>query len=70
MKKIANNPPKSIAGVKVREVNKLDGFKFILENNDWLMFRPSGTEPMVRCYIESRSKKGFATLKSQAKKMI
>jgi alpha-D-glucose phosphate-specific phosphoglucomutase len=70
MEKIANNPPKSIAGVKVKEVNKLDGFKFILENNDWLMFRPSGTEPMVRCYIESRSKKGFNTLKAQAKKMI
>lgn len=70
MEKIAKNPPKSIAGVKVKEVNALDGFKFILENNDWLMFRPSGTEPMVRCYIESRTKKGFSALKSQAKRMI
>jgi len=51
-------------------VKTLDGLKFILENNDWLMFRPSGTEPMVRCYIESRTKKGFNALKAQAKQMI
>jgi alpha-D-glucose phosphate-specific phosphoglucomutase len=70
MEKISKKPPKSIAGIKVQEVKTLDGFKFILENDDWLMFRPSGTEPMVRCYIESRSKKGFNALKSQAKKMI
>lgn len=70
MNKISKNPPKSIAGVKVREVKTLDGLKFILENNDWLMFRPSGTEPMVRCYIESRTKKGFNVLKAQAKQMI
>jgi phosphomannomutase len=30
-----------------------DGYKFLLENNSWIMIRPSGTEPVVRCYVET-----------------
>jgi alpha-D-glucose phosphate-specific phosphoglucomutase len=70
MDKIKKSPPKTISGKSIKNINKLDGYKFILENDDWLMFRPSGTEPMVRCYIESRTKKGFKALKNQAQKMI
>lgn len=31
----------------------LDGFKYYLDNNTWIMIRPSGTEPVLRVYCEA-----------------
>jgi phosphomannomutase len=47
----------SVLGKKVVEVKDFDGVKLICENEDWLMFRPSGTEPLVRIYSEAKSLK-------------
>ena len=47
----------SVLGKKVIEVKDFDGVKLICENEDWLMFRPSGTEPLVRIYSEAKSSK-------------
>lgn len=51
--KVKNNPPESLAGQSVREVKTLDGCKLLLEDGSWFLFRPSGTEPLVRCYGEA-----------------
>lgn len=48
--------PDSLCGKKVERVNTLDGIKLIAKDC-WLMFRKSGTEPIVRVYAESKSKK-------------
>jgi alpha-D-glucose phosphate-specific phosphoglucomutase len=48
---------KFVLGKKVVEVKDFDGVKLICENEDWLMFRPSGTEPLVRIYSEAKSLK-------------
>ncbi|MBN1790747.1 MAG: hypothetical protein JW830_09640 [Bacteroidales bacterium] len=32
-----------------------DGFKFFFNENDWLMIRSSGTEPVIRLYAEAES---------------
>jgi len=37
---------------KVQRVDTLDGFKFILSDDQWVMIRPSGTEPVLRTYAE------------------
>lgn len=42
----------------VSEVIAVDGTKLIFDDGSWLMIRPSGTEPKVRFYIESRSEEG------------
>ena len=39
---------------RVREVNTEDGYKFTLDDGTWIMMRPSGTEPKVRTYAETR----------------
>ena len=44
----------TVDGKKVRETETLDGFKFRVEGG-WLMFRPSGTEPVLRIYSEAES---------------
>ena len=31
----------------------MDGYKFVLPGQQWVAFRASGTEPLIRCYIEA-----------------
>lgn len=52
---LKSRPPAEIDGRKVSETNFSDGFKFIFENGDWLLIRPSGTEPVLRLYSEADS---------------
>ena len=49
------NPPKTFAGRAVESVETLDGFKFNLSGGAWLLFRASGTEPVLRLYSEAQS---------------
>jgi phosphomannomutase len=50
---LKKNPPKELADIEVRKIDASDGIKFILEDNSWLLFRTSGTEPIIRIYAES-----------------
>jgi len=38
---------------KVISTNTLDGFKYSLSQSEWVMIRPSGTEPVLRIYAEA-----------------
>ncbi|TAF07798.1 MAG: phosphoglucomutase/phosphomannomutase family protein [Nostocales cyanobacterium] len=49
------NPPSAVAGIKVKEVGRKDGIKLYLEEGSWVLLRPSGTEPLVRVYMETNS---------------
>ena len=45
----------SIGSFPVEKFIDTDGFKFLLPNREWVAFRASGTEPLIRCYIEAKS---------------
>ncbi len=49
------NPPSEVAGIRVKEVGRKDGIKLYLEEGSWVLLRPSGTEPLVRVYMETNS---------------
>lgn len=53
--RLRSDPPTTIDGQPVAATNFSDGFKFIFENGDWLLIRPSGTEPVLRLYSEAGS---------------
>jgi phosphomannomutase len=46
---------------KIKKIEVLDGYKYYFDNDEWLMIRASGTEPVLRNYAESSS-----TLSTQA----
>jgi alpha-D-glucose phosphate-specific phosphoglucomutase len=52
---LVKNAPAEIGGEKVAEVSNLDGVKYIMGDDSWLLIRPSGTEPVLRVYAEGRS---------------
>lgn len=51
--KIANEKPTHIAGLKVLNINTLDGFRYEMEDGGWMLIRFSGTEPIIRVYTET-----------------
>ena len=55
IKQVIDHPPTSFAGAEVTQVNKLDGCKLLLSDGGWFLLRPSGTEPIVRCYGEAKT---------------
>lgn len=61
-----------IGGIKRRitEVITIDGTKMLFDDGSWLMIRPSGTEPKVRFYVESRSAEGTGDLVAAAKNLL
>jgi phosphomannomutase len=44
---------KSIDGLKMIHRETMDGIHFLFEDESWLLFRASGTEPLVRVYAEA-----------------
>ncbi len=64
------NPPDSVEGLKVREVNTTDGVKLIFDDQTWLLFRLSGTEPVARLYAEACSPKDLKKLLDAGKKFV
>ena len=53
--RLRSDPPSVVDGQRVAATNFSDGFKFIFESGDWLLIRPSGTEPVLRLYSEAGS---------------
>jgi phosphomannomutase len=60
---LAENPPGRLLGSSIREVKTYDGVKYLAEDDSWLMFRTSGTEPIIRIYSE-------ATTSAKVKKLL
>ena len=48
----------------------IDGFKFLLGDNCWVMFRASGTEPVFRCYLEAPTTRQLAVFRRAALALV
>jgi len=54
VERLVAQAPASIGGTPVRQVIAIDGVKYMLSDDSWLLIRPSGTEPVLRIYAEAR----------------
>ena len=57
------------SGGKVKQVSTEDGVQIVLEDDSWLLLRPSGTEPLLRIYSEGKSDKQVKGLIESGKKI-
>ena len=54
---------RDICGHKISEILKLDGVKFFFDQASWILMRKSGTEPLLRFYIETTDDKKLSDIK-------
>ena len=53
--RLALNPPSEIESESIVGVKTDDGTKLLFKDESWLLFRQSGTEPLLRIYSEATS---------------
>ena len=53
--RLADVPPDKFGGFAVCSFETIDGTKLLFEDESWLLFRQSGTEPALRVYCEATS---------------
>jgi phosphomannomutase len=54
METLTTKARESFRKFRISEERTLDGLKLVLGDGSWVMFRPSGTEPITRFYCESK----------------
>ena len=59
-----------VGSFAVQKFITTDGYKFLLPEGEWVAFRASGTEPLIRCYLEAKSSAHLAKLKAACQKLL
>ena len=70
MERLRQDPPSRIGRLQVESVETLDGVKLHLAGGAWVLFRPSGTEPLLRVYCEADSPQTVKQVLKAARKEL
>jgi phosphomannomutase len=65
-----DHPPTTVEGVSVVGLDRTDGLKLMLEDGCWILLRLSGTEPVVRCYVEAHTVDELNRLTASARNLV
>ena len=69
-KKISSLSIKDIGGIPIVSIDRQDGVKLLLSDGSWIVFRMSGTEPLLRIYAESDTEDKLNLLLKESKKFL
>ncbi len=67
---LADHPVQSLAGQKLLKIDRTDGIKLYYDQDNWLLLRPSGTEPVIRVSGEGTSVQLIDSLMVDFKRQI
>jgi phosphomannomutase len=70
LQRLSSSPPDTVGGLKVTNMDTIDGFRFFFGDESWLLIRFSGTEPLVRIYAEAESPEKAKALLDEGEKLI
>ena len=59
-----------LLGRKIVSVDRTDGAKFVFEGGSWMLLRLSGTEPLLRLYVEAETLDATTKLTREAKNWV
>ncbi len=60
----------NFAGLQVAALSSVDGIKLTLADGSWVLARASGTEPIMRVYLETSSPEQLTALENAAKSLL
>src|SRR5438552_2485491 len=60
----------TLAGRKVISIDRTDGAKFVFDDGSWMLLRLSGTEPLLRLYVEAESAAASSKLTQEASQRV
>jgi len=63
-------PPHQLVGRVVKDVERVDGTKLLFEDGSWILIRLSGTEPVVRLYVEARNLQDLQRLTEAGQEVV
>lgn len=70
MEEMRESPPRKLGDEDVVRLDLRDGVKVVTADDTWMLLRPSGTEPLVRIYVEARSREAFDRARKAALEMV
>ena len=70
IQKCKTDPFTSFGNYKVKSIETVDGFKFFLSDTEWVMIRPSGTEPVLRVYGQAPTAADVRTMLDAVQKEL
>lgn len=70
VKNCEKNFYESFGDYKIIRIENTDGYKYFFNEDEWLMIRASGTEPVLRNYAESSSLQNAASILKAAEKTL
>jgi phosphomannomutase len=73
LEEMAAAPPTTLDGQPLARTQVLetgDGFKFFLGDGSWLLVRASGTEPLVRVYVEATSEEAREAMLAAGERLV
>ena len=70
LKNCTEDKYKKFGELEVRHLETIDGWKYHFDNDQWLMIRASGTEPVLRTYAESNSLENARKILAACKQAI
>ncbi len=65
LKELPDFAPAKLAGVPVTGRLAVDGVKLLLADGSWVLLRPSGTEPLLRLYVEAPTEERLQLLQRE-----
>lgn len=63
-------PGDAFNGLKIQSVDHRDGVKLYFDTYEWIVVRPSGTEPLLRTYMEATDPEKLSTIKQGWEKIL
>ena len=70
IEKCKNGEWKNFGKYEIVKSESIDGFKYFLDENSWVMIRPSGTEPVLRVYSQAEDAAKVRDILDQTRETI
>lgn len=70
LKELSQLSPKNLAGIPVSHRSTVEGVKIILADGSWVLLRPSGTEPLLRLYVEAPDTEQLQLLQKEMRTVL